>query len=83
MKQVHYTCKYIDSVISKIKECRREIELAIKHDESNPYLEDAFNSLYRLEDEMEDIRSDNTQLRDNLVECENKIDELNQSSPNP
>ncbi len=76
MKHVHFTCKYIDSVISKIKECRQEIESAIKHDETNPYLESAFNCLYRLEDEMEDIRSDNMQLRDNWEECEKRIIEL-------
>jgi polyhydroxyalkanoate synthesis regulator phasin len=76
MKNVHFTCKYIDSVIRSIKDCRQEIEAAIRHDETNPHLEDAFNALYRLEDQMEDIRSDNTQLRDNCTELEDRVSEL-------
>ena len=73
---VHFTCKYIDLVIKQIQECRSAISQGMDSNDPAAYLDDAFNSLYRLEDQMEDIRSDNMQLRDNWDDAEKRINEL-------
>jgi predicted RNase H-like nuclease (RuvC/YqgF family) len=75
---VRNTCPDIDSVIKSIKEAMTMVQDA--DDLTLNQISDAFSAVYYLldglEDQLEDLRSDNSSLRSWGLELEERVEEL-------
>lgn len=78
---VKNTCPVIDKVLKGIQSAQQDIkrtidaqELEVAHSEAK----DAYDNLYRLDDLMEQLRSDNSALRDWGHDEAKKVDDLEQ-----
>lgn len=74
-KIIPYTCPNIDKIIKRINAAMKLLREAekIEDDGIKDYIDDAFEELDGLEDELEDIRKSNSSLRELWESEEEKV----------
>lgn len=76
---VRHTCPNIDKVIKRIVGARQSLKDALEYDneeDKNFAIKCADDDIYGLDDELEDLRSDNDALRNWGHDLEKRIEEL-------